>query len=342
MKIPKLFDIRSLSLATFFAAAIGFNHSSARCSAQETLTSARMDSSKQLSMMLDCIAPYYPQGNVQGNAVLAGSAPMMLLGQEWANKFRQYHSSVVFTRAPETAATALDALKQDPTAIAGVAHMITAKELDALRSSKCKDPTVVVVGLEPIAILVHKDNPLQAVTPEQLQVLLSQNAQTTWAQAGVTGPLAQKPVRIHGRGDQNSTKEFIESTILAGRPMASFAATHRSQAELLAEAAKDPASLALGGIRDAEGVRPLSLIINGNEIAPSENAFLAGEYPLVRPLTLVFDKSLIEADNGLRREILSYVLSRQGQEEVLRAGFFPVNPNFIAQQMASFSKSQLR
>jgi phosphate transport system substrate-binding protein len=124
--------------------------------------------------------------------------------------------------------------------------------------------------------------------------------------------------------------------------MASFAATHRSQAELLAETAKDPASLALGGIRDAEGVRPLSLIINGNVVIPSETAFLAGEYPLVRPLTLVFDKSLIEADNGLRREILSYVLSRQGQEEVLRAGFFPVNPNFIAQQMASFSKSQLR
>jgi phosphate transport system substrate-binding protein len=297
----------------------------------------------QVTSMLDCINPYYPDQGVAGKAVLSGSTTMQLLGQEWANKFREYHPQVQFTRGAEGSDSALELLKRDPTSIAGVGRMINAQELEALKQSSCKDPAIVIVALEPISIIVHPNNPLAGITPAQLQSIFAKgNRPATWGDVGVTGALANSAVRIHGRGDQSSSKLFIESTLLNGTPAADFAAVHRSTTELLSEVAKDPAAVAIAGIHDLNSVKSLALDINGKMAKPTDDSFMAGEYPLVRPLTLVFDKSLLDHDGGLRREILNYVLSRQGQEEVVRAGFFPINPNFIAQQMASFSKTQLR
>lgn len=304
---------------------------------------AEIDTGKQLSMLLDRIAPYNPQGGVSGKAMLSGSSTMQQLGQEWAGKFKQYHPSVEFSRGADTSTAALEALKNDPSAIVGVGRMISKSEFDALKSGKCHDPAIVVVGLEPIAILVSENNPLTSITPEQLQLLFAKSdSETKWGQVGVTGELANATVRIHGRGENNISQNFIETTILNGKPCAPLAAIHKSPGELVDQLSKDSAGIAIGRIGEQAGVRPLALEINGKTVIASERSFLNGEYPLVRPLTLVFDKDLLDNDNGLRREILNYVLSRQGQQEVLRAGFFPINPGFIAHQMATFSKTQLR
>jgi phosphate transport system substrate-binding protein len=304
---------------------------------------SQADAGKQLSMMLDRIAPYHPQDGVSGKAILSGSTTMQQLGQEWASKFKQYHPSVEFSRGPDSSTAALESLKNDPSAIVGVGRMISQSEFESLRNGNCKEPAVAVVGLEPIAILVSDKNPLTSVTPAQLQMLFAKaDTPTTWGQVGVAGELSKATVRIHGRGENATSQNFIETTILSGKPCAALATTHKSQTEMLEQLANDSAGVAIGRLGQHAGVHALNLDINGKTVVASDQSFLNGEYPLVRPLTLVFDKNLLDNDSGLRREILNYVLSRQGQEEVLRAGFFPINPGFIAHQMATFSKSQLR
>jgi hypothetical protein len=44
----------------------------------------------------------------------------------------------------------------------------------------------------------------------------------------------------------------------------------------------------------------------------------------------------------LREGILRYVLSRDGQLEAIRAGFFPVDPAFIRKQLDGISGPQVR
>ncbi len=89
-------------------------------------------------------------------------------------------------------------------------------------------------------------------------------------------------------------------------------------------------------------VRPVALMLNQQKIEASETSFLSGMYPLVRPLTLVFDKSLMSQDKGLRESILRYILSRDGQQEAIRAGFYPLDPNFIRSEIAQLSGPQMR
>ena len=297
----------------------------------------------QFSQMLNAIAPYNPRSNVDGKATLTGSTTMQQLGLQWSTRFKQFHPSVEFVRGSDGSAAALQSLHDDPTAIAGVSRMITADEVAYLRSGKCSDPAVVIVGLEPMALLVNSSNPIQSITPDQLRLLSAdRGSPVTWGEVGVSGPLAKSPIQVFGRGASSGVQGFTEATILGGQGKAALAKSFTSNAEMLDAVAKTPGGMAICGPHQANGTKVIGLNINGQTIMPNEANFLAGQYPLIRPLTLVFDRALVDKDGGLRREILSYVLSRDGQAEVLRSGFFPVNPNFIAQQMASFTGPQLR
>jgi ABC-type sulfate transport system substrate-binding protein len=59
-------------------------------------------------------------------------------------------------------------------------------------------------------------------------------------------------------------------------------------------------------------------------------------------LILIIDKETAKSDQGLREGILRYVLSRDGQLEAIRAGFFPVDPAFIRKQLDGISGPQVR
>ncbi|MFM7927578.1 MAG: hypothetical protein ACKO9Q_07665, partial [Pirellula sp.] len=89
-------------------------------------------------------------------------------------------------------------------------------------------------------------------------------------------------------------------------------------------------------------VKAVPLVLNGLAIEATEANFLAGRYPFVRPLILIIDKETAKADKGLREGVLRYVLSRDGQLEAIRAGFFPVDPAFIRKQLDGISGPQVR
>lgn len=298
----------------------------------------------RLADLLDAIPPYNPQNSVSGEALLAGSTTMLQLGQHWAARFKQFHPQVEFTRAGDGSQAALELLQKNPAAIAGLSRMVTAEEVAALKQAKCPDPAVVVVAVEPLAVYVHADSPLKTISPQQLQKIFAAGAATTWADLGVEGPLASQAIRVHSRIDDDSLVRFISDAVAGGQPSAKPAATHRSGGEMIKGVAADPAGVAIGSMRSdsAAGVKPLPLSLGTGSVEPTEANFLSGQYPLVRPLTLIFEKSMLDHDGGLRREILKYVLSRDGQAEAVLAGFYPVSPNFIAQQIATLSGPQLR
>ncbi len=69
--------------------------------------------------------------------------------------------------------------------------------------------------------------------------------------------------------------------------------------------------------------RPLQLQAGGNLIPSDDLAILTGQYPLVRPLSIVVD--LGNPDRARIVEFLRYILSQSGQAENVLAGYFPVD-----------------
>jgi len=301
-----------------------------------------------LMHLIDSIEPYYPKGSVHGEAILAGSTTMQLLGRAWSERFRQFHPEVTFTRGKDGSEAGLREISEDPRVIAGSSRPLTDAELQALKSSKCKEPLAFIVALDPLALYVHPENPIASVTPEQLESIFRAPGNgrphaATWGDLGVSGAWKDRAIRIHSRSDISGTTGFVRNWVVQGAALARSAQVHESNEKVCAGIADDVNGIGLAGFGEANPkVRAVPLEIQGVVVPANESSFLAGRYPFVRPLVLVVDKSVMATDGGLRESILRYVLSRDGQLEAVRAGFFPVDPSYIRKQLDSISGPQLR
>jgi phosphate transport system substrate-binding protein len=301
-----------------------------------------------LMSLLECLELYHPAKDLQGAAKLSGSTTMMLLGKAWADRFRNFHAKVEFTRGPDGTDAGIKALAEDPTLIVGASRPITDQEIAALEAGKCSEPMSIIVALDPLALYVHESNPLTAVTPEQLESVLRAPGQkgahiATWGELGVASALADQPIRIHARSEIAGTTAFIKQFLLRGENVAKEVGSHMSSQAVCEAIAKDTAGVGIAGFGDAvPGVRTVSLSLKGTVVPANEQSFLSGQYPLVRPLVLVFDKAQMKSDGGLRESMLRYILSRDGQMEAIRAGFFPLDPSFIHKQLDEICGTRMR
>jgi phosphate transport system substrate-binding protein len=313
-----------------------------------TVASNANNSHAALMRLVESFELYHPAKDLKGSLVLSGSTTMFQLGKAWADRFRKFHPDVVLTRGTDGTNAGLKELAEDPTRIVGVSRPLTQAELQMLKAGKCKDPISVVVALDPLALYVHESNPLASLTPEQFEAMLRAPGQkgkhvATWSELGLGDAFKGKPIRFHSRSDISGTKSFIKDFILRGEDVTEAAETHETNGAVCDAIAKDPLGVGLAGFGNiTKGVRAIPLFINGALIQANEQSFLMGQYPLVRPLTIVFDKAQIESDGGLRQEILKYVLSRDGQLEAIREGFFPLDPSFVHQELDMICGPRIR
>ena len=301
-----------------------------------------------LMHLIESIEPYHKQKELKGTATLSGSTTMLAIGKLWSERFKKFHPDVVFNRGADGTDVGIKSLSEDPTVIAGSSRPLADADLALLKKGKCKDPLSVIVALDPLALYVNKDNPIVGVTPDQLESIFragggSGKHATTWGDLGVAGDIAMKPIRIHSRSEISGTTNFIKQLVLRGGDMAKVAQSHKSSDEVCAGIGGDLAGVGICGFGEATAqVRPVSLILNGVRVPATEQSFLSGQYPFVRPLILIIDKAQMATDGGLRESMLRYVLSRDGQLEAVREGFFPLDPAFIRKQLDLISGPQMR
>ena len=273
---------------------------------------------------------------------------MLALGKSWADRFRKFHPEVTLTPGKTGTEAGIKSLSEDASVIAGASRPLSDADVAVLKGGKCKEPLSVIVALDPLALYVHKNNPIVGVSPEQLESIFrapggNGKHAATWSDLGLQGELAKSPIRIHSRSEISGTTNFIKQLILQGGELAKEAQSHNTNEEVTAAIGADLAGVGFGGFGDASSmVRPVPLLLNGQIVPATETSFLTGHYPLVRPLVLVVDKAQMKNDGGLREAMLRYVLSRDGQLEAVREGFFPIDPAFIRQQLDQISGPQMR
>jgi phosphate transport system substrate-binding protein len=302
----------------------------------------------QLMQMLDQLPPYRPQGELSGKAILSGSTTMNDLGRQWATQFKLFHPSVEFSGAADGSEAALKLLASDPTVIAGVSRPVDAADQSMLQAGKCKHPIAITVAMDAIAVYVHKSNPLPNVSPNVLNAIFAMGADgkskaKTWSDVGVQGSLANQPINIYERGVGSGSQAYISKTLLGGAKVVPPYKSCNSNTEICKFVGEDPKGIGIAELHyDNPNVRRVPLMVQGQMVPADEASVLAGRYPLTRPLMLVLDKSQLEADGRLRESVLRFVLSRDGQTAATKAGFYPLNPSFIRQQLQEIAGQQLR
>ena len=312
----------------------------------------------QLSHMLEQLTPYKPAlasdeplaGHLRlaGHLHWCGSTTMSELGHQWVQRLRKIHPDIEITTTAEGSEIGLEKLATDPTLLVGVSRPVDEEDLKRLLAGKCKEPIAILVGLEAMAVFVHKSNPIESVSPALVRAIFAQQADGTpqakqWRDVGVGGELATSTITVHERGQNSGSEAFISKVLLSGAKMVPTAKPSETNSAVCAAIAADPSGIGFGDLRfEHPDVRRVPLQVQGQVIQATDESVLSGRYPLMRPLLVVLDKSQLGNDARVRESVLRFILSRDGQSEVIKAGYFPLDPGYNHHQLNELFGDQLR
>ena len=208
-----------------------------------------------------------------------------------------------------------------------------------------------------IVIFVHKDNPLPGLTLRQLDAIYSIDrrrggpALRTWGDLGLTGEWHDKRIHLYGLPIARGFAEYFEQTVFLGghkwraalrefadEPGSKGGATDGGQ-KMLDAMAHDRYGIGYAGLLyHNPNVKALALAAKdaGPFVEPTKDSVLNHTYPLTRMITMYLNKAPGKQVDPKLAEFLRYVLSREGQEAVLRKGrgYLPM--------LAPFAETELR
>ncbi len=213
-------------------------------------------------------------------------------------------------------------------------RQLTEDEQKGFESNYGYQALEVPIAMDAVAIYVHKDNPIQHLTLTQIDGIFGKDhkrgqvAINNWSQIGLLdAPLAQQPIHPYGRDKRSGTREFFKHVALKDGDLIDTVMEQPGSASEIIAIAQDPLAVGYAGagfsISDVRQV-PIAMQSDQNAYLPSVDTVTSGTYPLGRALYLYVKKNPKEKLDPFVAEFLSFVNSRQGQETVARASFYPL------------------
>lgn len=214
-------------------------------------------------------------------------------------------------------------------------RQLTEDELKGFESNHGYRPLEVPIAMDAVAIYVHQNNPVQQLTMEEVDAMFGQDRKrghvpiTTWKQVGVQAPLGDQPIHLYGRDKKSGTRAFFKHVALKDGELKSDLLEQPGSASEIIAIAQDPFAIGYAGVGfQVSAVRTVPIAAGPGQpaVQPSAETVVSGAYPLGRSLYLYVKKNPNEELAPVVKEFLSFVNSRQGQETVARASFYPL-PN---------------
>jgi len=289
------------------------------------------------------IKPYQPVAGVSGNLNGQGSDTLNNLMQLWGEGFQKVYPTVKVQYIGPGSNVAPTALTEGTAQLGPMSRAMKESEIDLIEKKFGFKPTRIIVALDCLAVYVNKDNPVKGLTLQQLDCIFSSTRKSgfadikTWGEAGVTDPSwAKLPISMYGRDSASGTNVFFRDVVLLKGDWKDSVKTKPGSAAVVQAVGEDKAGIGYSGIgyKTAE-VRaiPLAKDADSELVEPTFENALAGKYPLGRALYIYIIKKPGEPAPILVREFLKFVLSKEGQEIVVKDGFGPLPAKIVEEQL---------
>ncbi len=288
------------------------------------------------------IQSYKPVSGVSGNVNSIGSDTLNNLMTLWAEGFKKAYPNVNIQIEGKGSSTAPPALIEGTAQLGPMSRPMKSSEIDAFEKKFGYKPTEVPVAVDALAVFVNKDNPIKGLTMKQVDGIFSSSRKsggediTTWGQVGLTGDWASKPFSLFGRNSASGTYGFFKDEALAKGDFKASVKEQPGSSAVVQGIATDLGAIGYSGIgyktSDVRTV-PLGETESSFVDATYENC-VSGDYPLARFLYVYVNKKPGAPMDKLTLEFLKYVLSKEGQEIVIKDGYFPL-PKETEQEVLS-------
>ncbi len=293
------------------------------------------------------LKPYAKVSGVSGNVSSIGSDTLNNLMTLWAEGFQKQYPNVRIQIEGKGSSTAPPALIAGTAQFGPMSRAMKANELDDFEKKYGYKPTELKVALDALAVYVHKDNPVSQLTVAQVDGIFSKTRRcggsgaAKWSDVGVKDPAwASKPMSLYGRTSASGTYGFFKEKALCGGDYKDQVKEQPGSASVVQGVTEDSAGVGYSGIGyKTSGVRavPLSAKAGAPAYDASQEEVNAGRYPLARFLYVYVNKAPGKAIDPLVGELVRYICSKEGQQVVVKDGYFPLSSTLCQAELAKLN-----
>ena len=288
-----------------------------------------------LAVEVDPQLPSYSAvSGVSGNLKSVGSDTLNNLMTLWSEGFRTKYPGVKIAVEGKGSSTAPPALIEGTAQFGPMSREIKPKEVDSFEKKFGYKPSVIRVAIDSLAVFVNKDNPIECLSLKQLDEIFSKTRKSggkdikTWGDLGLKGEWADKPISLYGRNSASGTYAYFKDVALFQGDYKDGVKEQPGSSAVVQGVATDRYAMGYSGVgyKTADvKIVPLSSKDGGKCFdGDAENAY-SGDYPLARFLYIYFNKKPSQPLDPLMTEFIRYVFSKEGQQVVVKDGFYPVS-----------------
>ncbi len=276
---------------------------------------------------------------VSGTLNSIGSDTLNNLMTLWAEGFKAKYPNVKIQIEGKGTSTAPPALIAGTAQLGPMSRPMKGEEIDEFEKKMGYKPTEVKVSIDALAVWGHKDNPATGLTLQQMDGIFSSTRKsggadiTEWGQLGLDA-WKGRPISLYGRNSASGTYGFFKEHALSKGDFRSSVKEQPGSSGVVQGVSSDLYSLGYSGIgyRTA-GVKAMAIGTEAGKLfEPSYENCLSGDYPLARFLSIAINKKPNAPLDTLTKEFLKYVLSKDGQEVVVKDGYYPI-PAEVAKEV---------
>ena len=287
------------------------------------------------------ISAYAKTSGVSGNINSVGSDTMNNMMTLWAESFTKMYPNIKVQVEGKGSSTAPAALIAGTAQFGPMSRAMRSTEIDQFESKYGYKPTQIRTSYDALAVYVNKDNPVDKLTLAQVDAAFSKTrrrggkAANTWGDLGLTGDWAGKPISLYGRNSASGTYGFFKEVTLKNGDYKDAVKEQPGSASVVQGVTEDRFGMGYSGIGyRTSGVKVVPLAEASAFSDGNYADVVAGKYPLNRFLYVYINKAPGKPLDPLVKEFTKFILSKEGQEVVVKDGYLPLSPEVVKQELA--------
>jgi len=253
-----------------------------------------------------------------------GSDTLVNVAQAWAEEYSKVNQTCAVAVTGGGSGTGISAMINGTVDIANSSRAMKEKEMK-LAQDNGVEPIEFVVGYDALAVYVHKDNPIESITIEQLAAIYGEGGEVErWSQIGIQMPAgaSDEIVRV-SRQNNSGTYAYFREAVLGrtGNYKLGSLDMHGSK-DVVDLVEKTPGAIGYSGLAYAtDHLKMVPVSTDGGApVSPTVETAIDQTYPIARPLLMY----TAGQPTGATKEYMDWILSDTGQQIILKKGYAPV------------------
>jgi len=311
-----------------------------RLMAALTFVAAGVGAASAVAAVDPALPSYQKTSGVSGNLSSVGSDSLANLMTLWAEEFKRSYPNVNIQIQAAGSSTAPPALTEGTSNMGPMSRPMKDNEIQAFEEKYGYKPTAVPVAIDALAVFVHKDNPIKSLEIGEGEAVSStrlcggEKDIKTWGDLGMTGEWAAKPIQLFGRNSVSGTYGYFKEEALCKGDFKSNVNEQPGSASVVQSISSTLNAIGYSGIGyKTSSVRAVPLSKGGEAFEANEENALAGKFPLARFFYVYVNKAPNKPLSPIDAEFLKLVLSKQGQEVVVKDGYIPLPKKVVDKTM---------